>query len=369
MTGILYIKWTAMAFFAWAIISAVQIPVRMKTGWVVRGILFAVKFVLMVLCAYKIMVGNGFITWQRGYLLGGCYLGLAGDLVSDLVTLPYEIVKKRKGSVVVHIVASLFFTIAIMLYGSTNMDVIKANRVTITSEKIKTPHKFVFLSDVHVGSAQRRQTYEQIVMLIEEEKPDFLVLGGDITDERTSKEDLKWFYNQIGKINCPVFFIYGNHDRQPSADLVGGHTYSLQDLTDAITNNGVMILDDTWRLISGDLIILGRDSFDSPDRLSPQQLSPRPSNAYVITFDHSPYEYEDIVQTGSDLQVSGHSHAGQIFPLRIVYDIAGYDVQGFYRHGNTDVYVSSGVGGWYVPIRTEGHCVYEVFTLLPKEGK
>ena len=370
MTGMLYIKWTAIALLTWAILAAAQIPVRRKMGWVVRGILFLVKFLLMAFCAYMIMAGgHNSLTWNHGYLLGGLYLGLFGDLVSDLVTLPYEIVKKREGSVVVHIVASLFFTIAIMLYGSTNMDVIKANRVNIVSEKIKTPHKFVFLSDVHVGSAQRHQTYEQIVMLIEEEKPDFLVLGGDITDERTSKEDMQWFYKQVGKINCPIFFIYGNHDRQPSANLVGGRTYSPQELYNTITNNGIMILDDEWRLISGDLIILGRDSFDSPDRLSPEQLSPRPSNAYVITFDHSPYEYADIEKTGSDLQVSGHSHAGQIFPLKMVYDIAGYDVQGFYRHGNTDVYVSSGVGGWYVPIRTEGHCAYEVITLLPADQK
>lgn len=368
MTGMLYIKWTAIALLSWAIISAAQIPVRNKMGWVVRGVLFVFKFALMVFFAYELMAGNSYMTWKHGYLMGGCYLGLIGDIISDLVTLPYEIVKKREGSVVVHIVASLFFTIAVMLYGSTNMDVIKANRVTIASEKIKTPHKFIFLSDVHVGSAQRHQLYEQIVQLIAEEKPDFLVLGGDITDERTSREDMQWFYKQIGKVSCPIFFIYGNHDLQPSSDIVGGRTYSSQDLTNAITNNGIMILDDEWRLLSGDLIILGRDSFNSPDRLSPEQLAPRPSNAYTITFDHSPYEYDDIEKTGSDLQVSGHSHAGQIFPLKFVYAIAGYDVQGFYHHGNTDVYVSSGIGGWYVPIRTEGHCVYEVITLLPEEG-
>ena len=358
-----------MALLSWAILSAAQIPVRKKMGWVVRGILFVVKFVLMTLCAYKIMVGSGLLTWRYSYLLGGWYLGFIGDLISDLVTLPYEIVKKRKGSVVLHIVVSLFFSLAIMLYGSTNMDVIKANTVAIYSDKIKTNHRFVFVSDVHVGSSQRHQTNEELVKMIAAEMPEFVVLGGDITDEWTTKEEMQWFYNQVGKINCPVFFIYGNHDRQPSSDLVGGHTYTLQELTDAITNNGIMILKDEWRLISGDLIILGRDSYDSPNRLSPDQLAPRPSNAYVVTFDHSPYEYQDIVDTGSDLQVSGHSHAGQIFPLKMLYAIAGYDVQGFSRHGNTDVYVSSGVGGWYVPIRTEGHCAYEVITLRPKNSQ
>ena len=359
-----------MALLSWAILAAAQIPVRRKMGWVVRGILFLVKFLLMAFCAYMIMAGgHNSLTWNHGYLLGGLYLGLFGDLASDVVTLPYEIIKKRKGSVVLHTVVSLFLTIAIMLYGSTNIDTIKANRVTVVSEKITTEHKFIFLSDVHVGSAQRRQTYEEIIRYIADERPDFLVLGGDITDERTTKQDMQWFYNQIGKISCPVFFIYGNHDRQSSADIVGGRTYSSQDLINAITNNGIMILKDEWRLISGDLIILGRDSFNSPERLAPEQLAARPSNAYVITFDHSPYEYDDIERTGSDLQISGHSHAGQIFPLKMLYSIAGYDVQGFYRHGNTDVYVSSGVGGWYVPVRTEGHCAYEVITLLPADQK
>ena len=68
----------------------------------------------------------------------------------------------------------------------------------------------------------------------------------------------------------------------------------------------------------------------------------------------------------ADLQLSGHTHAGQLFPLRCVYALIGLNVYGDYTIGDTQLYVTSGITGWYLPLRNEANCSYEVITLQPE---
>ena len=70
-----------------------------------------------------------------------------------------------------------------------------------------------------------------------------------------------------------------------------------------------------------------------------------PDGPFVLSIDHSPYEKADIIEIRADLQLSGHSHAGQLFPLQVVYTIAGFNAYGWYRHGETDMFVSCGFSG------------------------
>ena len=67
---------------------------------------------------------------------------------------------------------------------------------------------------------------------------------------------------------------------------------------------------------------------------------------------------------GTDLQVSGHTHAGQLFPLGALYEVIGY-VYGDYEEAGATMNVSAGACGWRMPFRTDRHCNYEVITLTP----
>lgn len=145
--------------------------------------------------------------------------------------------------------------------------------------------------------------------------------------------------------------------------MAGGNAFTPQELESTILKNNIQILKDEWISIGDDLVILGREDSSSSERIPIDIISPRPENAFVLQIDHSPYIYDEIEKSNADLQISGHTHAAQLFPLRFIYEIAGYNAYGFYRHGNTDVYVSSGASGWRVPFRTEAFCHYEVITL------
>ena len=118
-----------------------------------------------------------------------------------------------------------------------------------------------------------------------------------------------------------------------------------------------------------DLILLGReDPSRTGERLPVEDLPPRPGEGYLLSIEHTPYQTDDTIAQRADLQLSGHTHAGQLLPMKLCYAIAGLNVHGLYHIGETDVYISSEISGWAVPLRTEAHCNFEVVTIKPGEA-
>ena len=224
----------------------------------------------------------------------------------------------------------------------------------------------MFVADLHYKASQSEKTVDKAFKEISELKPDFVLLGGDIVDDHTSAEDMREIFGKLGNLGVPVYYIYGNHDRQSHGDYLGGAKYTPQELEDAITGSGLKILKDDIEIWADDLVLLGREDITEDSRCAVSALPERPDNAFVVCVDHSPYNVDDILATKADLQLSGHTHAGQFFPLRYVYMLAVDNIYGDYRVGDTDLYVTSGITGWYFPFRTEAHCNYEVITLQPE---
>ena len=87
----------------------------------------------------------------------------------------------------------------------------------------------------------------------------------------------------------------------------------------------------------------------------------------LIVADHMPFDKEQLAAEESALQLSGHTHAGQVWPLRGVYRMLGLPAYGEYAEPHTRLYVSAGESGWTPTLRTEVHCEWELITLLPPE--
>ncbi len=365
MTPLLYVLWFVMTLLAYALLFAVQIPLRRGAHWVLKAILFPVKTFLLLLFAYVAISISTWVTWNSGYVLAALHVALLGDLLTDLVTLPFVIARKGKGCLRLQAIFCLVLTLCVFAYGTANMEIIKGKEHTYESSKITQDHRFVFLSDLHYGSSQSAKTVEKAIAEIVELNPEFILLGGDITDEHTTKEEMERIYSILGSTGITTYFIYGNHDRQPEGFYIGGNTYTAEELEKTIKDNGITILKDSWIQVAEDLIILGREDFSDSSRIPVEELKPRPEGPYVVLIDHSPYQTEDMVATGADLQISGHTHAGQFFPLQLIYNLLGYDAYGEYRYGDTELYVSPGITGWYFPLRTEAHCNYEIVNLVP----
>lgn len=168
---------------------------------------------------------------------------------------------------------------------------------------------------------------------------------------------------------APTYFVFGNHDRQPDADLVGGRSYTDEELAATIKGNGITMLVDEYVVVSDDLVLLGREDMSRGDDRQPGSAltSQNPdASAFLLVADHQPYtDEEDAAAIHADLQISGHTHAGQLFPLQFVYNMVGLPAYGEHTLGGNHLFVSSGQSGWGFPLRTEARCTWNLVTLSP----
>lgn len=365
-----YFLWALCCLLAIVVVNAIQLPVRKRCGAAVRILIFILKAVAVVGIALSIVAFQSWAAWHAGLLFAALYAALLGDAASDILTIPFVARRKEKKYIKLHMIVSAVCALLIVVFGTINMETVLPEPLDRQSDKLHNTYKAVFLADMHVGSSQSMATTERTIRKAFAENPDFILLGGDITDELSTKEEMEKTYEIFGESKVPVYFIYGNHDRQPGSFRVGGRTYSDEDLKAALDKHGIHVLEDEWVELGDDLILMGRDDVSTGvDREDLSKIPARPEGKYVLLLDHSPYETKDTEASGADLQLSGHTHAGQLFPLQILYDCLGYDAYGSYYHGDTETYVNPGTSGWYYPLRTEVGCRYNVITLEPKAAE
>ena len=261
---------------------------------------------------------------------------------------------------------SICCCVLFFVYGFFNMQIVKPHQYTYTSDKLTSSHKIVFAADIHVGSAQLFSTTQKTVEAMKAEAPDCVILGGDVFDDYTTKEEMQQTFALFRDFGCPVYYIYGNHDLQGHAEYAIGHQYTQEEFEQTMKENGVILLKDDFAALSPDVVILGRQDISAgTDRADAASLvNPNP-DAYLIVADHQPTDFvKNSLSIGTDLQLSGHTHAGQLFPLDLLYKLIGY-VYGEYKEDNAVMVVSAGACGWREPLRTAVHCNYEVINLQP----
>ncbi len=265
--------------------------------------------------------------------------------------------------------ALLFF-----VYGFWNMHTVTARTEVIHGGAATPPagYTVVFLSDLHFENSMTPADLSAYAEEIAVAKPDVVILGGDIVDERTSKEGMHAAFSVLGNIPTTygVYYIYGNHDR---ALYTSEPAFSEDELADTIRAAGIHILRDESALLTPTLTLTGREDRSrerqtGTPRLSHKMLAENlPQGAYHILVDHQPREWQEASDAGFSLLLSGHTHRGQIWPIGLAIEALDKDtfVYGHKKEGNLDFLVSSGIAGWGYPIRTEGNCEYVIVILIP----
>ncbi len=265
--------------------------------------------------------------------------------------------------------ALLFFA-----YGFWNMHTVTARTEVIHGGAAIPPagYTVIFLSDLHFENSMTPADLSAYAEEIAAAKPDAVILGGDIVDERTSKEGMHAAFSVLGNIPTTygVYYIYGNHDR---ALYTSEPAFSEDELADTIRAADIHILRDESTLLTPTLTLTGREDRSrerqtGTPRLSHKMLAENlPQGAYHILADHQPREWQEASDAGFSLLLSGHTHRGQIWPVGLAIEALDKDtfVYGHKKEGNLDFLVSSGIAGWGYPIRTEGNCEYVIVILIP----
>lgn len=240
------------------------------------------------------------------------------------------------------------------------------DRETITSPKIPTAFdnfKIVQFSDTHVGFQYTLDQLEDLIMQINRQNPDLIVFTGDLVDRPNTYQWNQHLSNILGSLSAPSgkYWIYGNHDH-------GG--YGTNIVNDTMKQAGFQLLqnhhvtltkgDDQIVLAGIDDLMLGR-----PDLT--ETLNGANHDLFTILLAHEP-DFADTAATHPvDIQLSGHSHGGQV-RLPFIGDLytpayAEKYVQGKYTFSGLTLYVSRGLGTTRLPYRFLCKPEYNIYTL------
>ena len=264
--------------------------------------------------------------------------------------------------------AALAMTLLFFCYAKYNMYHVVRTEYDVTVHKqLAKPFTVVMIADLHYGLSLDADQLQAVVDSIGKEKPDAVILCGDIVDERTTLEGLNEAFSILGGLESRfgVYYVYGNHDRSKYAEFAN---FSDFQLIDAIESNRIEILNDHAVTFNDDVVLVGRaDKLDSGgNRKSISELLGETDRAKtIIVADHEPSDYDSLEKNGCDLVLSGHTHGGQIFPLAIINNLIGFSElnYGYKKQGNLNAVVTSGIAGWGFDIRTQHHSEYVVIRM------
>ena len=176
------------------------------------------------------------------------------------------------------------------------------------------------------------------------------MLAGDIVDDRAEILNQRGIGKSFNKLK-PKYGIYsinGNHEFING--VKSSDTYAEQ--------FGIKLLLDSSELIDSSFYVIGREDVAMPQFTNKQRkslneiVSNLDNNLPKILLDHTPVKLEQAEQNGIDLQLSGHTHHGQIWPANIITNMIYELSWGYLKKEETHYYVSSGAGTWGPPVRT-----------------
>ena len=211
----------------------------------------------------------------------------------------------------------------------------------------------VAASDIHMGTIVGRARIDRIVNTINGLNPDIVLLPGDIIDEDLApviKQNLGESIKNI-KARFGTYAITGNHE------YIGG----VEEACAYLTEHGVTVLRDKSIKINDGFFLVGREDrsisrFSGKQRKDLNVLLAAADKSYpIILMDHQPFGLEEASNQGISLQISGHAHYGQLWPLNYIVNSIYELSWGYRRIGPTHFYVSSGVGTWGPPVRIGNH--------------
>lgn len=258
-------------------------------------------------------------------------------------------------------------TIIVIVYGYVNIHDVKKTEYIIRTNEVSEEYKVILITDIHYGTVLDESEFDEVLDKINNENPDAIILGGDMVDESTSKEDIIKLYEKLANLNntMGIYHVEGNHDRQKYSDKPTLSDEEYEKLKEELS---IYFLEDDVIQINNDMLLCGRLDVSDKERLSIGQLLDKTDDSkFIIVADHQPREYEEAKEAGANLVVSGHTHAGQIFPVGYFTTLVGGAEQnyGLKMVDNMVGIVSSGLTGWGFPIRTSEHCEYVVIHIKP----
>lgn len=342
-----YISWLNSRVY-WSVFWVVVMAYF--AGRLAKSFLPSVSYVLTVIGSYWLAAMYYFfliIVIVDLVRLAGKWLGfLPESLLSNPRTAP------AVGLTVLALVAG------IVVYGAWNARHPKVQHYDLTIPKqagsLRQLH-LVMVSDTHLGTIIHNGRLTRMVDTINGLQPDVVLFAGDVVDENIEtfvEQNMADNFRKL-KAGIGVYACFGNHE------YIGGHA---EEVAGYLQQAGVRVLRDQYVKVDDSFYVVGRDDRFEHGQSGPGQGSSGQKELSavmegvdpslpVILLKHQPVNLAEAQKQGVDLQLSGHTHQGQLFPnnfiTRRLYEID----YGYLRKGSLQVIVSTGFGTWGPPIR------------------
>jgi len=287
-----------------------------------------------------------------GYLVVLLYLLLIFvvlDILRLIRVLPKHIFYNNAKTSLIIALALL----VVLVYGNVHYHNKQRVELSYTSEKVTKPLKLVMVSDLHLGYHNVRKDLKKWIKLINDENPDLVLIAGDLIDGSIRPVNEEQMYEEFKALKAPVYACLGNHDYM---------TGTSQDM-EFCQKAGIHVLVDSVAYVGG-LALISRDDRTNRERKSLKDIMQGIDRSkYIIELDHQPYNLEEAEQNGVDLELAGHTHDGQIWPIKWITRSMYECSYGSWKRGDTQYYISSGLGIWGPEFRIGTDSEYVVINL------
>lgn len=272
-----------------------------------------------------------------------------------------KVLKKLSKKIDFYIIALIITTILLPIsyYLGTH------SKTTTYNIKINKPLsknlKIGLVSDIHLGTIIGNSRLDTLISELNSLNLDLIVISGDLIDsnlEPVLQQDMLSKFSKL-KSNYGTFFALGNHDL---------YTHKVRELTTLLKSYGVSVLKDKSTLIDNSIYLIGRndivaEKYNETRAPLKDLISNLDDSKALIVIDHNPNEIDESIKNNIDLQLSGHTHNGQLFPLNFFAKKIFSLAYGERTTDNTTLIVSSGYGSWGPTMRMGSQCEIVIINL------
>lgn len=318
-------------------------------GYLWLGLMFYLLVILLVLEVPRLLIGAAIRRPAAVRTEGSGSSGVVTSVVDhpSRAEASRRLVLARGGAAVAGVAAT-----ALVGYGMTSaLGPPRISPVRVALRRLGAGLdglRIAVVSDIHLGPTLGRRHTERIVRTINEQEPDLVAIVGDLVDGTVEElgDDAAPLADLVARHGS--FFVTGNHEyysgfRAWVAEL---ERLGVRPLRNERVEIGVgsAVLD-----LAGVNDLTGEQEGDAPD--FDRALGGRDEERPVVLLAHQPVQVHEAARRGVDLQLSGHTHGGQIYPFDHLIRLQQPMVSGMARFGDTQLYVTNGAGFWGPPVR------------------
>ena len=333
------------------VVLAIYCSLTFYIGWNLRAWLVSIQqfrwpivyWTLLYFISFGFIFGKLHPLFTPFSVLGNYWMfffeyGLMICIVANIIVKFTPLTTKLVGSASVGVLIVLLIVGTYLAYSPV------VRHATVAIDKQGDDMRIVLASDFHLGILSGKQHLQKFVQLSNEEKPDLVLLAGDLVDDSPKR----FIHTGMGEVLQELTAKYGVYG------ILGNHEYygkEIPAVKKAMANAGVKILMDETIFVEERFYLTGREDITNKNRMPLSELTPENTKLPWFVMNHTPDDLDEPANLGVDVHVSGHTHKGQMWPNHLLTKRIFELDYGYRLKEQMHALVSSGFGFWGPPIR------------------